>query len=109
MVDYSGDPDYLAAFQTMACLATRAGVEGEQLVIHTPIIHMGRADIVREGARLGVDYALTISCYQADADGRACRVCDSYRLNKDGFVAACRRGGGYAIRLNSHKVRAVKH
>ena len=91
-VDYSGypdcRPDYIAAFQTMARLATRAGVEGEQLVIHTPIIHMGKADIVREGTRLGLDYALTVSCYQADAEGRACRVCDSCRLRKDGFVAA---------------------
>jgi 7-cyano-7-deazaguanine synthase len=91
-VDYSGypdcRPDYIAAFQSMARLATRAGVEGEQLVIHTPIIYMGKADIVREGTRLGVDYALTVSCYQADTDGRACGVCDSCRLRKDGFVAA---------------------
>ena len=91
-VDYSGypdcRPDYIAAFQTMARLATRAGVEGEQLVIHTPIIHMGKADIVREGTRLGVDYALTVSCYQADANGRACKVCDSCRLRQDGFIAA---------------------
>ena len=91
-VDYSGypdcRPDYIAAYQTMARLATRAGVEGGQLVIHTPIIHMSKADIVREGSRLGVDYALTVSCYQADAEGRACGVCDSCRLRKDGFVAA---------------------
>ena len=91
-VDYSGypdcRPDYIAAFQAMARLATRAGVEGAQLIIHTPIIHMSKADIVREGARLGVDYALTVSCYQADAVGRACGVCDSCRLRKDGFLAA---------------------
>ncbi|MCY7386855.1 MAG: 7-cyano-7-deazaguanine synthase QueC [Burkholderiales bacterium] len=91
-VDYSGypdcRPDYIAAYQAMARLATRAGIEGEQLVIHTPIIHMSKADIVREGTRLGVDYALTVSCYQADADGRACGVCDSCRLRKDGFFAA---------------------
>ncbi|MEO8383860.1 MAG: 7-cyano-7-deazaguanine synthase QueC [Betaproteobacteria bacterium] len=91
-VDYSGypdcRPDYIAAFQTMARLATRAGVEGERLVVHTPIIHMGKGDIVREGTRLGVDYALTVSCYQADADGLACGVCDSCRLRKDGFIAA---------------------
>ena len=91
-VDYSGypdcRPDYIAAYQAMARLATRAGIEGEQLVIHTPIIHMSKADIVREGTRLGVDYALTVSCYQADADGRACGVCDSCRLRKDGFLAA---------------------
>lgn len=91
-VDYSGypdcRPDYIAAFQAMARLATRAGVEGEQLIIHTPIIHMSKADIVREGARLGVDYALTVSCYQADAEGRACGACDSCRLRKEGFLAA---------------------
>ena len=91
-VDYSGypdcRPDYIAAYQTMARLATRAGVEGAQLVIHTPIIHMRKADIVREGMRLGVDYGLTVSCYQADADGGACGVCDSCRLRKEGFLAA---------------------
>ena len=91
-VDYSGYPDcrpeYIAAYQTMARLATRAGVEGAELVIHTPIIHMSKADIVLEGTRLGVDYALTVSCYQADIDGRACGVCDSCRLRKDGFVEA---------------------
>ena len=91
-VDYSGYPDcrpeYIAAYQTMARLATRAGVEGVELVIHTPIIHMSKADIVREGTRLGVDYALTVSCYQADIEGRACGVCDSCRLRKHGFVEA---------------------
>ena len=91
-VDYSGypdcRPDYIAAYQTMARLATRAGVEGAQLVIHTPIIHMSKAEIIREGTRLGVDYGLTVSCYQADADGNACAVCDSCRLRKNGFLAA---------------------
>jgi 7-cyano-7-deazaguanine synthase len=95
-VDYSGYPDcrpeYVAAFQTMARLATRAGVEAESeaasLTIHTPIIHMSKADIVREGAKLGVDYAMTVSCYQADADGRACGKCDSCRLRRDGFLAS---------------------
>ena len=91
-VDYSGypdcRPDYIAAYQAMARLATRAGIEGEQLVIHTPIIHMSKADIVREGTRLGVDYGLTVSCYQANADGHACGMCDSCRLRKDGFFAA---------------------
>jgi 7-cyano-7-deazaguanine synthase len=91
-VDYSGYPDcrpeYVAAFQTMARLATRAGVEGEVLTIHTPIIHMSKADIVREGTRLGVDYAATVSCYQADAQGRACGVCESCRLRREGFAAA---------------------
>ena len=91
-VDYSGypdcRPDYIKAYQAMARLATRAGVEGGQLVIHTPIIHMSKADIVREGTRLGVDYGLTVSCYQADVDGEACGVCDSCRLRKEGFAAA---------------------
>jgi 7-cyano-7-deazaguanine synthase len=91
-VDYSGypdcRPDYIAAYQAMARLATRAGVEGDGLVIHTPIIRMSKAEIVREGARLGVNYALTVSCYQADIEGRACGVCDSCRLRKEGFLAA---------------------
>lgn len=91
-VDYSGypdcRPDYVAAFQTMARLATRAGVQGAKVEIHTPIINMSKADIVREGTRLGVDYQLTVSCYQADAGGRACGVCDSCRLRKEGFLAA---------------------
>ena len=95
-VDYSGYPDcrpeYVAAFQTMARLATRAGVESrddsESLTIHTPIIQMRKADIVKEGIRLGVDYAMTVSCYQADADGRACGQCDSCRLRREGFIAA---------------------
>lgn len=95
-VDYSGYPDcrpeYIAAFQTMARLATRAGVEAENetesLTIHTPIIHMSKADIVREGARLGVDYAMTVSCYQADPGGQACGKCDSCRLRREGFLAA---------------------
>lgn len=91
-VDYSGYPDcrpeYVAAFQHMARLATRAGIEGEPVTIHTPIIQMSKADIVREGVRLGVDYAMTVSCYQADADGRACGRCDSCRLRREGFAAA---------------------
>lgn len=91
-VDYSGypdcRPDYVAAFQTMARLATRSGVEGAPLTIHTPIIEMSKADIVREGTRLGIDYAITVSCYQADTDGKACGVCDSCRLRREGFRAA---------------------
>ncbi len=95
-VDYSGYPDcrpeYVAAFQTMARLATRAGVEAENeaasLTIHTPIIHMSKADIVREGTKLGVDYAMTVSCYQADPGGQACGKCDSCRLRREGFLAA---------------------
>jgi 7-cyano-7-deazaguanine synthase len=91
-VDYSGYPDcrpeYIAAFQSMARLATRTGIEGGELTIRTPIIHMSKADIIREGVRLGVDYAMTVSCYQADDQGRACGICDSCRLRKDGFLAA---------------------
>ena len=91
-VDYSGypdcRPDYIAAFQTMARLATRAGVEGEALTIHTPIINLSKGEIVREGNRLGVDYAITVSCYQADAQGLACGECDSCRLRSEGFRVA---------------------
>jgi 7-cyano-7-deazaguanine synthase len=95
-VDYSGYPDcrpeYVAAFQTMARLATRAGVEAAddeaQLTIRTPIINMTKADIVKEGIRLGIDYGITVSCYQADADGRACGRCDSCRLRRQGFITA---------------------
>ena len=91
-VDYSGYPDcrpeYIAAFQTMARLATKSGVEGGAITIHTPIIKMTKADIVREGNRLKVDYAMTVSCYQADANGLACGVCDSCRLRREGFAAA---------------------
>ena len=91
-VDYSGypdcRPDYIAAFQVMARLATKSGVEGGAITIHTPIIKMSKADIVREGVRLKVDYAMTVSCYQADANGLACGVCDSCRLRREGFAAA---------------------
>ncbi len=91
-VDYSGYPDcrpeYIAAFQTMARLATKSGIEGGEITIHTPIIRMSKAEIVQAGMRLGVDYAITVSCYQADAQGKACGVCDSCRLRKEGFAAA---------------------
>lgn len=91
-VDYSGYPDcrpeYLAAFETMANLATKAGVEGQKLKLHAPLIDLSKAEIVQMGTRLGVDYALTVSCYQADQDGRACGVCDSCRLRREGFGAA---------------------
>lgn len=91
-VDYSGYPDcrpeYVRAFESMANLATKRAIEGEPLTIHTPIIHMTKADIVREGTRLGVDYAMTVSCYQADGEGRACGVCDSCRLRAKGFEDA---------------------
>ena len=91
-VDYSGYPDcrpeYIAAFEKMANLATRAGVEGVELSIHAPLIDLSKADIIRTGAALGVDYGLTVSCYQADELGRACGVCDSCRLRAEGFAAA---------------------
>lgn len=91
-VDYSGYPDcrpaYIAAFEAMANLATKAAVEGARLTIHAPLIALSKADIIREGARLGVDYALTVSCYQADDGGRACGVCDSCRLRREGFAEA---------------------
>ncbi len=91
-VDYSGYPDcrpeYIAAFRSMANLATKAGVEGEHLTIHAPLIDLTKAEIIRRGYALGVDYGLTISCYQADEAGRACGVCDSCRLRREGFAAA---------------------
>jgi 7-cyano-7-deazaguanine synthase len=91
-VDYSGYPDcrpeYLAAFQAMANLATRRGVEGRPVEVRAPLIAMSKAAIVREGAVLGVDFALTVSCYQADASGAACGVCDACRLRRAGFEAA---------------------
>ena len=91
-VDYSGYPDcrpeYISAFETMANLATKAGVEGHRLVIHAPLIHLSKADIIRTGADLNVDYGLTVSCYQADAAGHACGVCDSCRLRREGFAEA---------------------
>ncbi|MCV6609810.1 MAG: 7-cyano-7-deazaguanine synthase QueC [Amphritea sp.] len=91
-VDYSGYPDcrpeYIQAFQTMANLATKTGVEGETLTIETPLIDLTKAEIIAAGTRLGVDYGLTVSCYQADDDGKACRVCDSCRLRAKGFEDA---------------------
>jgi 7-cyano-7-deazaguanine synthase len=91
-VDYSGYPDcrpeYMRAFEAMANLATKAAVEGAKLKLHTPIIALTKADIIRRGITLGVDYALTVSCYQADAAGRACGRCDACRLRRAGFEAA---------------------
>jgi 7-cyano-7-deazaguanine synthase len=91
-VDYSGYPDcrpeYVAAFEHMANLATKAAVEGKPLTLHAPLLHLSKAGIIREGVRLGVDYALTVSCYQADEQGRACGRCDSCRLRREGFAAA---------------------
>jgi 7-cyano-7-deazaguanine synthase len=94
-VDYSGYPDcrpeYIAAFERVANLATKAGVEGAHLSLHAPLIQLSKADIIRQGLQLGVDYALTVSCYQADAQGRACGVCDSCRLRRQGFADAGHR------------------
>ena len=91
-VDYSGypdcRPDYIEAFKTLAQLATKAGVEGGHFEIHTPLIELSKAEIIREGTRLNVDYAATVSCYQADEQGRACRVCDACSLRAEGFKAA---------------------
>ena len=91
-VDYSGYPDcrpeYIAAFEAMANLATKAAVEGARLSIHAPLIALSKADIVRRGSALGVDYGLTVSCYQADESGAACGLCDSCRLRRAGFTAA---------------------
>ncbi|MGE0712188.1 MAG: 7-cyano-7-deazaguanine synthase QueC [Planctomycetota bacterium] len=91
-LDYSGYPDcrpeYVAAFEAMANLATRAGVEGQRLRIHTPLIQLSKAEIVRRGLALGVDYALTISCYDPDAEGRGCGRCDACQLRLRGFREA---------------------
>lgn len=91
-VDYSGYPDcrpeYINAFQEMAKLATKAGVEGQAVEIHTPLINLSKTDIIRTGTRLGVDYSQTVSCYQADHEGRACGKCDSCFYRKEGFREA---------------------
>ncbi len=91
-VDYSGYPDcrpeFVRAFEVLANLATKAGVEGAGLRVHAPLQFLSKADIVREGVRLGVDFGLTVSCYRADADGRACAHCDACRLRAAGFADA---------------------
>lgn len=91
-VDYSGYPDcrpeYIAAFEVMANLATKAGIEGNKLTIHAPLIALTKAEIIRSGTTLNVDYGLTVSCYQADEQGRACGLCDSCRLRREGFMSA---------------------
>ncbi len=91
-VDYSGYPDcrpeYVEAFERMANRATKAAVEGKRLTLHAPLLHLSKAEIIRQGVRLGVDYSLTVSCYQADEDGRACGRCDSCRLRREGFQSA---------------------
>lgn len=91
-VDYSGYPDcrpeFIARFEELANVATRAGVEGTRFRIHAPLIQLSKADIIRRGQALGVDYSLTVSCYAASAQGEACGVCDSCRLRRAGFEAA---------------------
>lgn len=91
-VDYSGYPDcrpaFIRAFEYLANLATRAAVEGDTVSIHAPLIELSKADIIRRGTALGVDYAMTVSCYQPDGEGRACGRCDSCRLRREGFAAA---------------------
>lgn len=91
-LDYSGYPDcrreYVEAFERMANLATKAGVEGRALKVHAPLIDLNKAQIIQRGHALGVDYAITVSCYQADAEGNACGVCDSCRFRRAGFAAA---------------------
>jgi 7-cyano-7-deazaguanine synthase len=91
-VDYSGYPDcrpeFIAAFEQLARVATKAGVEGTRFLIQAPLIRMSKADIIRAGAELGVDFAMTVSCYQAGPDGAACGKCDSCRLRAAGFAAA---------------------
>ena len=91
-VDYSGYPDcrpeFIAAFERVANLATKAGVEGAGIRIHAPLIKMSKAEIIRRGATLGVDYSVTVSCYKPDIDARACGRCDSCRLRRKGFEEA---------------------
>ncbi|MDX9951519.1 MAG: 7-cyano-7-deazaguanine synthase QueC [Methylophilaceae bacterium] len=91
-LDYSGYPDcrkeYVDAFQRMANLATKSAVEGRTITIHAPLIDLSKAQIIQQGSRLGVDYGMTVSCYQADAQGRACGLCDSCRFRREGFAAS---------------------
>ena len=91
-VDYSGYPDcrpaFIEAFERLANLATKSGVEGAGIRVHVPLMAMSKADIARTGARLGIDFSATVSCYQADAEGRACGHCDACRLRAEGFAAA---------------------
>ena len=91
-VDYSGYPDcrpeFIRSFEALAALATKAGVEGARFTVHAPLIAMSKADIIRSGSDWGVDLRMTVSCYQADAEGRACGRCDSCRIRREGFEAA---------------------
>jgi 7-cyano-7-deazaguanine synthase len=91
-VDYSGYPDcrpeYIHAYEQLASLATRAGIEGTTFTVHTPLIDLSKAEIIRKGTELGVDFSLTVSCYQADERGNACGKCDSCRFRREGFITA---------------------
>lgn len=91
-IDYSGYPDcrpeYINAFEYMANLATKAAIEGNKLTLHAPLMYLSKKEIIQKGLALGVDYSLTVSCYQADELGRACGVCDSCRIRRTGFIAA---------------------
>ncbi|HMB59099.1 MAG TPA: 7-cyano-7-deazaguanine synthase QueC [Xanthomonadales bacterium] len=91
-VDYSGYPDcrpeFIQAFQTLARLATKTGIEGADITIHTPLIYLTKSEIIKKGAELGVNYSQTVSCYQANEQGKACGKCDSCRIRRDGFKAA---------------------
>ncbi|HEY5546237.1 MAG TPA: 7-cyano-7-deazaguanine synthase QueC [Gemmatimonadaceae bacterium] len=92
VIDYSGYPDcrpeFIAAFEKLAPLATKAGVEGKATKVHAPLIELAKGEIIRRGTALGIDYGLTVSCYQADEQGRACGRCDSCRLRREGFAQA---------------------
>jgi 7-cyano-7-deazaguanine synthase len=91
-VDYSGYPDcrpeFIKGFEKLANLATKAGVEGRPFTIHTPLIALSKAEIIKLGTQLSIDYSITVSCYSADIQGRACRVCDACRLRANGFIEA---------------------
>ncbi len=91
-IDFSGYPDcrpaFIAAFEELCQVATRAGVEGVSYTLHTPLIHCSKAEIIRQGAALGVDFAATVSCYRADRRGRACGRCDACQLRRTGFIQA---------------------
>jgi 7-cyano-7-deazaguanine synthase len=91
-IDYSGYPDcrpeYIKAYENLAMLATKAGIEGAEFKIHTPLIECSKAEIIKKGISLNIDFSLTVSCYQADDNGRACGKCDSCRFRKDGFKSA---------------------
>jgi 7-cyano-7-deazaguanine synthase len=91
-VDYSGYPDcrpeYISAFESMANRATKAAIQGSEIHIHAPLMHMSKAQIIKQGTLLGLDYSMTVSCYQADQAGQACGVCDSCRIRRTGFQSA---------------------